>query len=87
MENKSADEIRLKTMWCDVMWYDNVRRAHAYNYNSNTCRLNSRQLKTRQDKTRWNIRKFVAYNDSENDHDNDNDNHYSMNSDGIKIMS
>ena len=45
----------------------------------------SRQDKTRQDKTRWNIHRFVAYNDSDND--NVNDNHYSMNSDGIKIIS
>ena len=44
---------------------------------------NARQGKTRQDKRRWNIHRFVAYNDN----DNDNDNHYSMNSDGMKIIS
>ena len=43
------------------------------------------QDKTRQEKTRWNIHRFVAYND--NDNDNNNDNHYSMNSDGMKIIS
>ena len=48
----------------------------------------TRQGKTRQDKTiedkrRWNIHRFVAYNDNHND----NDNHYSMNSDGMKIIS
>ena len=49
----------------------------------------TRQDKTRQDKTRWNIHRFVAYNDNDNDNnnDNDNDNHYSMNSDGMKIIS
>ena len=41
----------------------------------------ARQDKRRQDKTRWNIHRFVAYND------NHNDNHYSMNSDGMKIIS
>ena len=45
------------------------------------------QVKTRQDKTRWNIHRFVAYNDNDNDNNNDNDNHYSMNSDGMKIIS
>ena len=50
----------------------------------------TRQDKTRQDKrrlgkTRWNIHILVAYND--NDNDNDNDNHYSMNGDGMKIIS
>ena len=54
--------------------------------------VNSRQDKTRQDKTRqdkrrWNIHRFVAYNDNDNDNDNENDNHYSMNSDGMKIIS
>ena len=44
-------------------------------------------------KTRQNIHRFVAYNDRDNDSNNDNnnvndnDNHYSMNSDGIKIIS
>ena len=51
----------------------------------------TRQDKRRQDKTRWNIHRFVAYNDndndSNNDNDNDNDNHYSMNGDGMKIIS
>ena len=45
--------------------------------------VKSSQDKTRQEKARWNIHRFVAYNDN----DNDNDNHYSMNSDGIKIIS
>ena len=54
--------------------------------------VNSRQDKTRQDKisqekTRWNIHILVAYNDNDNDNDNNNDNHYSMNSDGMKIIS
>ena len=68
-----------------MIWYDNVMwdeliQRHAYDNNSNTS-----QLKTRQDKTRWNIHRFVAYND--NDNDNVHDNHYSMNSDGMKIIS
>ena len=45
----------------------------------------TRQDKTRQDKTRWNIHRSVAHND--NDNHNDNDYHYSMNSDGMKIIS
>ena len=47
------------------------------------------QGKSRQDKTRRNIHRFVAYNDNKNDNNNDNnnDNHYSMNSDGMKIIS
>ena len=45
--------------------------------------VNSRQGKTRQDKARWNIHRLVAYNDN----DNNNDYHYSMNSDGMKIIS
>ena len=49
--------------------------------------VNLRQDKTRQDKTRWNRRRFVANNDNDNNHDNENDNHYSMNSDGMKIIS
>ena len=54
--------------------------------------VNSRQDKTtqhntRQDKTRWNMHRFVAYNDNDNDNNNDNDNHYSMNSHGMKIIS
>ena len=61
--------------------------------------VNSRQDKTRQDKTRqdktrqgkarWCIHILVAYNDNDNDNDNNNDhdNHYSMNSDGTKIIS
>ena len=49
----------------------------------------TRQEKTRQDKARWNIHRFVAYNDNDNDNHNhnNNDNHYSMNSDGMKIIS
>ena len=51
----------------------------------------TRQEKTRQDKARWNIHRFVAYNDNDNDNNNDNNNdngnHYSMNSDGMKIIS
>ena len=51
--------------------------------------VNLRQDKARQEKTRWNIHRFVAYKDdnSKNNNDNDNDNHYSMNSDGMKIIS
>ena len=45
----------------------------------------TRQGKTRQGKTRWDMLRFVAYND--NDNDSNNDNHYSMNSDGMKIIS
>ena len=47
----------------------------------------TRQDKRRQEKTRWNIHRFIAYNDNDNDNNNDNDNHYSMNSDGMKIIS
>ena len=70
-----------------MIWYDTT--SHAYNNNSNTSQLKTRQDKTRQNKTRWNIHRFVAYNDNDNDNDNndDNDNHYSMNSDGMKIIS
>ena len=57
----------------------------------NSTQDKTRQDKRRQDKTRWNIHRFVAYNDndndSNNDNDNDNDNHYSMNGDGMKIIS
>ena len=53
--------------------------------------VNSIQDKVREDKTWWNIHRFVAYNDINNDNDNhnhnDNDNHYSMNSHGMKIIS
>ena len=58
--------------------------------------VHSRQDKTRQgparqEKTWWNIHRFVAYNDNDNHNDNenknDNDNHYSMNSHGMKIIS
>ena len=56
-----------------------------------TKEFKSRQNKARQGKTRWNIHRFVAYNDNDhdnnNDNDNDNDNHYSMNSHGMKIIS
>ena len=43
------------------------------------------QDKTRQDEI--NILRLVAYNDNHNHNDNDNHNHYSMNSDGMKIIS
>ena len=53
--------------------------------------VKTRQDKARQDKASWNVHRFVAYNDNDNDNDNDNnndnDNHYSMNSDGMKIIS
>ena len=51
--------------------------------------VNSSQDKRRQGKTGRNIHRFVAYNDNEkdNDNNNDNDSHYSMNSDGMKIIS
>ena len=51
--------------------------------------VHSRQDKTRQEKTSWNIHILVAYNDNDNDNDyvHDNDNHYSMNSDGMEIIS
>ena len=51
--------------------------------------VNSRQDKSREDKTRWHIHRFAAYNhkDNHNHNDNDDDNHYSMNSDGVKIIS
>ena len=57
---------------------------HAYNNNSNTSPLNSRQ-----DNARCYIHRSVAYNDNDNDNnnDNDNDNHYSMNSQGMKLIS
>ena len=46
-----------------------------------------RQEKTSQGKTGRNIHRFVAYNDNDNNNDNDNDSQYSMNSDGMKIIS
>ena len=53
--------------------------------------VHSRQDKRRQGKTGRNIHRSVANNDNEKDNDNnnvhDNDNHYSMNSDGMKIIS
>ena len=55
--------------------------------------VHSTQDETRQGKGRQNIHRFVAYNDRDNDSNNDNnnvndnDNHYSMNSDGMKIIS
>ena len=51
--------------------------------------VNSRQDKRRQGKTGRNIHRSIAYNDNEKDNDNNNDknNHYSMNSDGMKIIS
>ena len=68
---------------------DEIIQRHAYNNNSNTSQLKTRQDKTRQGKTGRNIHRSVAYNDNDNDKDNDNnnDNHYSMNSDGMKIIS
>ena len=45
----------------------------------------SRHDKTRQDKAKWNIHRFVAYNDNVNH--NDYYNHYSMNSDSMMIIS
>ena len=72
-------------IWYDMVMLDGIIQRHAYNNNSNTSPLNTRQVKTRQDKTSWNIHRFVAYNDSNND--NNNDNHYSMNSHGMKIIS
>ena len=42
--------------------------------------VHSTQGKTGEGKARWNISRFVAYNDNEND----NHNHYSMNSDDIR---
>ena len=53
----------------------------------NSTQDKTRQDKTRQDKATWNIHRFVAYNENENRNHNDNDYHYSINSDGIKIMS
>ena len=47
----------------------------------------ARQDKAREGKTRWNIHRSVANNDNDNDNNNVNDNHYSMNSDGMKIIS
>ena len=47
----------------------------------------TKQGKAREDKSRWNIHRFVAYNDHDNDNVNVNNNHYSMSSDGIKIIS
>ena len=50
--------------------------------------VHSRQDKRRQGKTGRNIHRSVAYNDNDNDNNNNNnDNHYSMNSDGMKIIS
>ena len=53
--------------------------------------VNSRQDKRRQGKTGRNIHRSIAYNDNDNDNNNNNnnnnDNHYSMNSDGMKIIS
>ena len=66
---------------------DELIQRHAYNNNSNTSPLTPRQGKARQDKTRWNIHRFVAYNDNNNNNDNVNDNHYSMTSHGMKITS
>ena len=49
--------------------------------------VHSTEDKRRQGKTGRNIHILVAYNDNDNDNNNDNDNHYSMNSDGMKIIS
>ena len=75
-----------------MVMLDEFIQRHAYNNNSNTSQLNSTQDKTsqgkaRQEKRRWNIHILVAYYDNDNDNDKDNDNHYSMNSDGMKIIS
>ena len=47
----------------------------------NSTQDKTKQDKVRQGKTRRIMHRFVAYND------NDNDTHYSMNSDGMKIIS
>ena len=52
MDNKSAEEIRLKNMRYDMVMEDDLMQRHAYHNNSNTIPLNSRQVKTRQDKAR-----------------------------------
>ena len=53
--------------------------------------VHSRQDKANEGKTRWNMHRFVAYNENDNNNDNDNvhdnDYHYSMNSDGMKLIS
>ena len=94
MEWRSNKQKRWNKKTWGMIWYDNVMlneliQRHAYHSNSNTIPLTPRQVKTRQDKTRRNIHRFVAYNDNSNDNNNDNnnDNHYSMNSDGMKIIS
>ena len=85
MDNKSAEEIRLKNMRYDMVMEDDLMQRHAYHNNSNTSQVNSKKDKTRQ----WHIHRLVAYNDNDNDNDSDNHNdyHYSMNSDGMKIIS
>ena len=47
----------------------------------------TRQGKTIEDKRRWNIHRFVAYNDNDSNNHNNDDSHYSMNSHGKKIIS
>ena len=72
-----------------MVMLDEIIQRHAYNNNSNTSQLQTRQEKTSQGKTGRNIHRSIAYNDNEkdNDNNNNNDNHYSMNSDGMKIIS
>ena len=48
----------------------------------------ARQVKARQDEIYIDpLQIIINDNDNNNDHDNDNDNHYSMNGDGMKIIS
>ena len=80
-----------------MIWYGKTSSYNVMPIMTIVILVNSRQDKTREDKTkegkaredkaRWNIHRFVAYNDNDNDNNNDNDNHYSMNSDGMKIIS
>ena len=49
MDNKSAEEIRLKNMRYDMVMEDDLMQRHAYHNNSNTSQLKKRQDKTRQD--------------------------------------
>ena len=64
MEIKSAEKIKQKNMRYDMIWYDNVMlneliQRHAYNSNSNTSPLNSRQDKTRHGKAREDMMKYT----------------------------
>ena len=49
MENKSAEEIRLKNMRYDMIMEDEFIQRHAYHNNSNTSQVNSKKDKTTQD--------------------------------------